>query len=371
MKSIFMYCLVVATFIFGQQNHVFWYKCITNNYLINDSLGPDLPSNCIRHEGKILSSAFRQSEANITSKFIIGNYNSAGYCAVIWSKDLMNFSGAVSNAFLQFELTQPSLSSGAVTAGPIFVRVGVVDFSKSIQEVWHSPDSVSDTAIWLDNSNQIGWSMNFDADTNFLAAETLITLYSPSLSTFNCTESCPDSTLKSRFFRIPILTQVNWILMHTGIDRGRYHGQYGIVFLVDKQHIATGRVYSIADEACKTQIYDTFSWSKDGNTIHLFVQGDLSEITSIESSGTNQLSTPDLFSVSPNPSQGQVMIRFNKSAQQKRIKIFDLKGRCIRDFGTISEKNIVWKTNVFGNGFYFLVMEIAGKKYKHSILVMR
>ena len=373
MKRIFMFCLATATFIFGQHNHVFWYKCIQNNYSVSDSPGPNIPANSILHEGMILSSSMR-ADGYPSPSFALHGYGDPIF-GCFWSKDLQKMQGNALSASLRFEnISFNKFQSHLPVAGNLEIRVGIADFS-SIIAIYSGTDqyfdgqdtNISATSMWLSPTFPLNYTMGYNESSAELMAETTIILATPNYPA----DTGNVSFIAGTFTEIDVTKQVNWILSHSGSLRGNLSGQYAIVFLPSSENNSIGHITSYSNESCSTSALNEASWTNDGNTCHLYVEGELTEITSVESSGTNQSATPGIFSVSPNPFKNQALISFNKSAQQKRIKIFDLKGRCIRDFGTSSEESIVWKASGLGAGFYFLVMEMAGHKYQRSILLIK
>ncbi len=111
--------------------------------------------------------------------------------------------------------------------------------------------------------------MNYSADTNRLAAEKYISVTVPQ----GVRSDGEDAVLDKKFFEIDVTDQANWILSHTGTNKGKYSGQYGIVFLTKMGDGTTSKVNLYSDEA-NGSIITANPWTTDGNTIHLVLQSD-------------------------------------------------------------------------------------------------
>ncbi len=282
MRKLIASALIYMPLVFGAQanpdsvtapTHVFWYNCIKNGYNLTANPGPEIPANVIKHEGMVVSAKKRQSEGNQDPSFGLGNGPSnAGFCSFVWFKDLNNLQGKAISAKVRGEYRDAFGGNPYCTPGPMLIRCGVVDYANNIKDVWGDIEDVSATATWMDAENPLGWSMNYSADTNRLAAEKYISVTVPQ----GVRSDGEDAVLDKKFFEIDVTDQVNWILSHTGTNKGKYSGQYGIVFLTKMGDGTTGKVNLYSDEA-NGNIITANPWTTDGNTLHLVGQMDLNQ----------------------------------------------------------------------------------------------
>jgi len=85
--------------------HVFWYKCIANNYSITDNRGPDIQGPVVKHEGMIMSATLAQHSGNSEACLFLdrGWMTCRSVVAVAWLKDLNSLSGSCVSAKVRAE----------------------------------------------------------------------------------------------------------------------------------------------------------------------------------------------------------------------------------------------------------------------------
>ncbi len=372
MRKLLM-CLMAAligTSAFGAiEHHVFWYNCIKNNYAITDNPGPNLPADCIKHQGMMLTAKKRQSEGNQESNFGIGNYNGAGFCGVIWSKDLMETdfgSGAVEHASFRAEYRDAFSGNAFCTPGNIYLRVGVVDYNNNIADVYGDAESVPATATWMDGSNPLGFGMNYSTDTNKLAAETTFTWVAPE----GVTTDADDAVLDKHFADIDITSQVNWIISHTGSKKGPYSGQYAIAFLVNAARVsnADGKINTYTDEA-NGAIATANPWTSDGNTGHIFIT---INTEAIEKSGANIPATMYLGNNAPNPTKITTTIDYNTGLNKNGMfKIYNAEGKVVFSSSVKGKGSINWNPKSLSSGIYMYRLTVGKETITRSLILMK
>ncbi|MBL8028961.1 MAG: immunoglobulin domain-containing protein, partial [Fibrobacteres bacterium] len=277
------------------KNHVFWYNSIAKNYAINDSPGPNLPTGTIRHEGMIMSAQYTQFPGQNGERFAVGNSGNKGRCGILWAKDLMEANGTCSKALVRAEYLDKFAGTPYCEPGTIRVKVGVVDFIGNI-ESYGLPEDVPSNAVWNDvNGNSISWNMTYNLQSGNLTNEQFIDVVIPQ----GVTSSSQNAILDKKFMEIDVTSQVNWILSHTGTNKGSSSGQYAIVFLTDPSSSSTAQMHTYSYESSTGK--ETISpWTQDGNSLHLFVNGDLNFTT------PTYLSTPVLGTMTPDTTHIQI-----------------------------------------------------------------
>lgn len=270
------------------QTHVFWYNCIVNNYNLQANPGPALPTDIIKHEGMIMTTMCRQTSGNMDGSFRIGNHDCSmggpGFCAAFWSKDLMTMSGLCTTAMIRGEYDDDyARGCPFCVEGAIKIKIGVADFSGNINGVWGNVDNVPPTTTWMDPYNLLNWAMTYSPDTTRLMCEDTMTFVAPAGS-----QSEYDSPLDKHFAEFNCTKQVNWILAHTGANKGKYSGQYALVFLVNREtNSGGGSIALYSDESGNTYPYTNAPWTSDGNTMHLVAQMIVNNRQSVIDTPTN------------------------------------------------------------------------------------
>jgi hypothetical protein len=264
----------VETPIADAQEHVIWYKALTNQYSLTDcSPGPCLPPRAFIHEGKTYSSTLAQHNGSFTGDnfaFGSGLDDLQGRCSAYWSRDLCHTTGTVISAKLRGEFRDGWAGNALCNAGPIKIVCAVVDFQGNI-DFWGNENLVDDAAVWKDDANMLGSFMGFNLLDPIIKAVDTIHFAAPS----GRPSGTDPSVLDGQFFELDVTNQVNWILKHTKeAGETQLSGQYAIVFLVDVGKGSTGKVHGYATEngALGTLNSDAH-WTKDGNTIHLYMRG--------------------------------------------------------------------------------------------------
>ncbi len=374
-----MAAALIGTSAFGEiQHHVFWYNCIKKSYTITDNPGPNLPVDCIKHEGMMMTSNIRQNGFNTGSHFIVGNYDGGngnpGFCGVVWSKDLMEVDfgiGVATQALFRAEYCD--LGGSGIpycTPGNIYLRVGVVDFINNITDVWDEggdPASVPATAIWNDASNHLGFIMNYDTDTTNFAAETAFTLVAPQ----GVTNDIDDAVLDKQFMDIDITSQVNWIISHTGSKKGKYSGQYAIAFVVNISRKADGKINGYTDETGGS-ILTASPWTKDGNTGHIVVTINTDPNEAVEKTKTNIPAAMYLGNNSPNPVKITTTISYNTGSEREGVfKVYNISGKTVFSSSVKGKGSINWNPDKLSSGIYMYRLTVGHKSIVRGMILTR
>lgn len=353
------------------ETHVFWYKCIQNNYTVQDSPGPNLPQNIIRHEGKMMSATLNQRNNSQEASFVFGSGldDAQGRCGVFWSKDLCEASGTAKSAKVRAE-HRDGWSGGGFTnpGGPIHVRLGVVDFQGNI-DAHGSPDYVPETATWADGSYPLAINMGFNAQypTDLMEEETL-TVIAPKgkQSEFD------DAHLDKIFFEADITDQVNWILGRTGVNKGSSSGQYAIVFLMATGQGSIGKINTYSAENCVQPAGGDAPWNRDGNTLHVVVESDNLSFVSTEQQDLSANPGSVVGIICPNPCQGVASFTFNTGHSKNGIvRVYSPDGRVAFTKSVNGQGRLIWDAGHQAIGLYVCTLSAAGRSHSRSMVVLR
>ncbi|MBL8026935.1 MAG: T9SS type A sorting domain-containing protein [Fibrobacteres bacterium] len=250
--------------------HVFWSTAAKNNYpLFVSTKGPAIKGPAILHEGKIASGSVRASTGAMEPNFAIGNGidGTQGRSSFVWIRDLCHSTGSVTMAKLRGEYRDNWAGSAFCNSGPIALRIGVVDFSGNISS--HGGEgNVPDNAVWTDPLNPLSIIMGYNVTIPTLMALKNKTIQAPA----GRTAGSGSAVLDGNFFEIDITDQVNWILSHTGTNKGSYSGQYAIVFLTQPGDGTNGKINLYSDETGKDSLLTSAPWTPDGNSLHLYMR---------------------------------------------------------------------------------------------------
>ncbi|MBL8025277.1 MAG: hypothetical protein JNL74_02640, partial [Fibrobacteres bacterium] len=265
--------LILLTFITltysENTKHVFWYKCIQNNYRISDSangFGPNIQGDVIKHEGKAFT---------VTTKlgiqeplFTLGNGldNAQARSSVFWYKDLceLKFSpgSTLKSAKFRGEYRDNWMGNAFCNTGPLRPRVGVVNIKGHLDALWATPSTHPDNAVWSDPLNPLSGSMGYDKSGDNFKAQEIKNILAP-----YGTDPKGSKPLEGKFFEMDITKQVQFILNNDG--------QLGIAAVVNMGDGSTGKINLYAFEDCpKYSIPAATSdpWTQDGNTTHLLLE---------------------------------------------------------------------------------------------------
>lgn len=253
---------------------VFWYNAKAQRLNLQNCLpGPCLSFGTTIHEGMIASC--RQIGWTYESSiFQLGNGpgDSLGCNSFFWVKDLMNFTGIVSNAILCMELMAGPSPLDSIndeanrlrwSPGPIHIRCGVADFSATLN--YYGGSNTPANVVWQDTGNNMNPAMGFNTPNSSLMAEE--TLY----------VRVPDTVTPGQFISFDVTRQINWILAHNGNQKIGTTGAYAIMFLVQRSQGDIGLLSGFSHETGTISPWapQNGQWTKDGNTLHLRVLGNL------------------------------------------------------------------------------------------------
>lgn len=365
--------IILSLFFIGAsaETHVFWYKCIQNNYALIDSPGPNLPSNVIRHEGMIVSASLNQRNNAKAPYFFIGSGldDAQGRCGFIWSRDLEQYSGISTRALLRAEFQDGWVGNAFCNQGPIKIRCGVVDFSGNIN-YFGGIDEIPDTAVWRDPNYEFSATMGFNSRfSNSLMKEETLQIIAPS----GRIDNSHPSVLDSQFFEIDITNQVNWILSHSSRINDTLSGHYAIAFLVSYGNGNTGKVTTYSHEGINDSIYfligSDHRWTKDGNTLHLIVESRNLEIAS-EKPEINQPTLLHLGHCQPNPLTSSTAIPYNSGSQEGRIAIYSPAGKMVLSKKITGVGRFDWDAKTMPAGLYICRLTIQGKSFSEHLIVL-
>ena len=350
LKYLLPLALVLVSSLYSQEIHVFWYKALQNNYALTDSPGPNIPANAIVHEGKMVTCNHTPGLGFNGSGFSCGSntWDDQGWCGFLYSANVNDeaFSGRVDSAFIRGEYTEPNsilFSTPLNNGGPINIRCGVVDVSFSVDSVWNGGDSLPDDAVYpdMDPSNTLDYSLplvDSTVDTiAFIAEEGRFQGQGPSLD--------------SQFVKVDVTKQVKWIGQH-------HNGKYGIALLSPVGQGSTGKFSLWADETCNSDFsYYINPWTKDGNTTHLLVYGDLTDSISTERA-PQQRRIGLTATIAPNPFNPSTKIAVSQKAD---VEIYDVQGKLVDRLAAQSSQPLEWNASRLPGGVYFCRAKAGGK----------
>ena len=193
--------------------HVFWYKCIQNNYNITDPAGPNIQGNVLKYEGKVLTSTVRGSAGNVEPTITLGNGldNAQARSFVFWYKDLCGKillnGGKLLSAKFRGEYRDNWGGNAFCNAGPINARVGVVNVQGHLTALGVTPENHPDDAVWSDPLNPLSGSMGLTTSGESFAAEEV-----KSITCLPGNNGQGAKPLEGLFFEMDVTNQVRYIL---------------------------------------------------------------------------------------------------------------------------------------------------------------
>ncbi|OGJ88283.1 MAG: hypothetical protein A2268_05215 [Candidatus Raymondbacteria bacterium RifOxyA12_full_50_37] len=267
--------LVLVNFLISvlcAEDHVFWYKALTNSYDItysdSNGHGPGLPVGAQIHQGKIVTCNNSTGLGYAGSALSCGSdiNDDQGWCCAFFSGDLQTSPVRnVTSAKIRAELSDWVSGNGPVcNGGPIAIRVGVADVSFGIM-MWGSADAMPDDAVWadLDPMNTLNYSLMLSG------AEETIQFTAPAGRLSNDVPSLLDG----HFIEIDVTDQINWIL-----DNQSSGSAWAIVLLSQVGVGSTGKFTTLSaengfcmDPGSAGITIPNDPWSTDCNTVHLFM----------------------------------------------------------------------------------------------------
>ena len=272
---------------------VFWHKAITNGYNLQDcqsgNLGPCLPAGVTVFEGSTATFCTRLCcDGDGGAGFAIGNGPStalSGRSAMFHSADLCDKQGTAIRAVLRAEHRDGWSGNAFNNEGVIIAKIGVIDMTV-YRDVFYG-GAIACSSSYLGGRNPVFNYFTYDIKFYVkpgnppvvipgLMAEEIVTIQAPP----GRPADQEPSILDKQFFEIDITKQVQWILDRKGKDyvEAAKAGDYAIVFLVPNDATAggTGKVNFYASSCNGTTIGSDSPWTQDGNTMHLYLEGDIS-----------------------------------------------------------------------------------------------
>lgn len=377
----FIFAAISGLFLFSSipsSTHVFWYKAITNGYNLQANPGPNLPAGAIVHQGMIMSATLNQRNNAQEASFVIGSGldDAQGRCGVVWSKELCTASGVATLAKVRAEY-RDSWSGSFSSPGPISIRCGVVDFQGNI-DAHGGIDSIPETATWADALYPLAATMGYNAEnsTALIQEETINITVPPGKVSGN------DDGLSKQFMEVDVTDQVNWILAHTGSNKGSYSGQYAIVFLVAIGQGSVGKINTYSAENGVIPAGSDSPWTTDGNTMHLVVTpgeiqclgcpGCIGCPGAVESRTENRLSGINLGTAMPNPFTGNTSIFYNTGAHRSAsINIYGPDGRLVHSRNVAGQGSMNWDASAMPMGLYVCRLTAGSRSVARTLIVAK
>ncbi|MBL8027469.1 MAG: T9SS type A sorting domain-containing protein [Fibrobacteres bacterium] len=311
MKTLLILLIFIALTFSENTKHVFWYKCIQNNYKITDSangFGPNIQGDVIKHEGKALTaSILYDSETSIW----LGNsvQGPSGRSFVIWYMDLcglkLSEGAKLKSAKFRGEYKDNFMGDPLCIAGPIYPRVGVVKMQGHFDDLGVTPSNHPDNATWADLLNPLSGCMGYDKSgcmvANNFEAQEIKNILAPYGN--NGKGSKP---LEGKFFEMDITTQVQFILDH--------EEQHGIASVVTPGDGSTGKISLYAYEDGFISGATSDPWTQDGNTTHLLLEIENGTLIPKDQNASEKVSIVSnklSLAVQPNPFNASTQIVYN------------------------------------------------------------
>jgi len=353
-----IFVLTATVFVFSE-THIFWYKALNNHYALTDSPGPALAANSIIHEGKIATCNNSVGLGYTGSGFSCGsNVNDdQGWCSLFYSEDINDslMTGIVDSAFIRGEYYNPSHEGPPICNGGIInIKCGVVDVAPGL-EMWEDfPGGFPDDAVCTDLLllKPLDYSLDLIEGT----VDTIVYM------TLSGNPTQPNQ-LDSNFIRIDITKQIDWIVQH-------HDGRYAIVFLSPIGQGSTGKFTVFAEEICSLNTRGYYPprcpWTKDGNTTHLLVYGDLND--SISTEKALQIKTGLKVTIAPNPFNPSTRIAIGQEAD---IDIYDVNGKLVDRLAAQGSQPLEWNASKLPGGVYFCRVKAGGRTVMGKIVYLR
>lgn len=320
-----------------------------------------------------MSATLNQRNNAQDASFVIGSGldDAQGRCGVFWVRELCKASGTTGRALARAEYRDAwgGGSGPAIQPGPIAIRCGVVDFQGNL-DAHGGPDSVPETATWADGLYPLAASMGFNpVYPDSLKAEEIIRVVVPP----GKQGEWDDAHLDKVFFELDVTDQVNWILSHTGAQKGIFSGQYAIVCLVVVNQGNTGKVLTYSSENCIQPIGGDAPWNQDGNTFHLLIESDNLVVTdAAESRPRIGLSGISLGTGVPNPFAAAASIDYTTGAGiNGKLRIYSPDGRVVMERHVAGHGRMTWDARGRQAGIYLCRLSVGGKTAVRRLVVAR
>lgn len=350
--TVFITCAFPAT-------HVFWYKALQNGYNLSENPGPNLtvlPENI--HEGLVAT----QSDVGYPFNTLILGTTGQPWISNIAFFDLNLLKGTITTAKLRAEWAD--LREYHIP-GPIRFQIGVED-------VWQRAGWPEMDILFVCHSGL--WGLIYRSD--YFINGTIDTI------SFTIPQGKSDTgqyppPLAKQFIEFNVTNQIRYILQNNDSLKSKF------LILRFKVINGTGRFSGLAYKNCdSSQLYDeittdmadgaytdfSYHWSKDGNTAHLVVEGNLPSSTSREPYDPISFSNPTLLNT-PNPFNPSTTIEYALPGnRQGNLTIFDVSGNPILRKRVSGRGSYSWNARGLSSGIYFCRLSGAGKSYTRKLI---
>jgi hypothetical protein len=265
-RFIAIFCFLVMLLSGGSQaadtTHVFWYKCIDSNYNLSASPGPNVQAPFVKHQGWSISGSQRTvgtTQLSYHNRLYMGHSTGTSLNSYFYFRELSKATGHCSSAVIR------ATSDTAFThSGPIKLKCGIFDMSSTLAHYGLPPYVDPQFPLELFNGNEAIYSSRA-FDSTFGYDSTSSTFVQETTYTFNT----PSGSYSTDFIEFDVTKQVNWILSHTGLNKGTYSGQYGIALLTLSGTNDSSIFRLFADESFASSTADG---KYRGNSLHLLVK---------------------------------------------------------------------------------------------------
>lgn len=277
----------------GLSKYVFWNKALTNGYNLQEANpGPGLPADLDSvFEGVVAGWVTRLCCGENNTGFNIGNGTwASGRSTMVYFHDLCDLQGTAVKAVIRGEFADGWSGNAFNNAGELRLKVGVIDLTlyrdmtKPFGYAGAIPCSSYYAGVYPVWNNP--WSYNMKFYYNPITKVGIPGLMAEQLVVWQGPDGRPaedePSTLDGRFFEADVTPQVQWILNQRGrdyVETGKA-GDYAIVMLTPNDMTAGGNgkvnLYAAYWGSSSIGAASDNPWTRDGNTVHLYVEGDLS-----------------------------------------------------------------------------------------------
>lgn len=379
MKKVLVVIAALSLFVSAQSTkHVFWYRCVQNNYNLAtfnaaDSSGPNIQGEVVKHQGKQLTATVRLSAGNHEAGYNLGNYNSAGFSNVIWFADLcslkLSTGATLTSAKFRGEYRDAYSGNPFNTGGAINARVGVVSIANHLSYLDVLPHQHPDNGTWADADNPVTATMGFSAPGGSFQAQE-----SKAITTKEGNNGIT-TQIEGQFFEMDITTQVNYILSDPATS-GNIR-QLGIASIVPTASLGTGKVNLYAFENFQASMATADPWTTDYNTGHLLLEvanGTLEYkdgMIAVEDGVTAESDDASITS-NPNPCNPVTVISYNTGAAKSGVvKIFNAEGKLVNTTKVSGKGSFSWNGKALNSGIYFCRLEAGKSVASHNLILMK
>ncbi|MBL8027093.1 MAG: T9SS type A sorting domain-containing protein [Fibrobacteres bacterium] len=350
--------LALLSAVNGQNTkHVFWYKCIANNYDLADASGPNIQGTVVKHEGKALTATVRGSAGNQDPTITLGNGldDAQARSFVFWYKDLCGKillnGGKLITAKFRGEYRDNWMGNAFCNAGTINARVGVVSIQGHLDALKVTPENHPDDAVWSDPFNTLNSViMGLTAPGESFAAEEI-----KNITCFAGNNGQGLKPLEGLFFEMDVTNQVRYILSNPKVSGTANIAQLGIAAVVTAGNGSTGKINLYGFENCIMTGATSDPWTTDGNTCHLILEVENGTIAVEQTKVSNGTVISKAASISLSPSPCNIMTKITYStglAEKGVLSIYDIGGRLVKSRSVSGTGSFDFSTVDLTKGLY-------------------